>query len=229
MKKIVVVGGVAGGASFAARMRRLDEKAKIIMFERGAYISFANCGLPYHIGETIKERENLIVQTPQEFKTRFNVDVRTESEVVSIDTSRKCVKVQSNETTYEETYDFLVLSPGAEPVKPPVPGLESSKIFTLRTIADMDRIKELIDNGKVKSAAVIGGGFIGLEMAENLRHREIDVTLLELLDQVFAPADKEMAQILHQHLLLNGIELRLNNGVRKFKKSSDGKLDLFLD
>jgi len=229
MKKIVVVGGVAGGASFAARMRRLDEKAKIIMFERGTYISFANCGLPYHIGETIKERENLIVQTPQEFKTRFNVDVRTESEVVSIDTSRKCVKVQSNETTYEETYDFLVLSPGAEPVKPPVPGLESSKIFTLRTIADMDRIKELIDNGKVKSAAVIGGGFIGLEMAENLRHREIDVTLFELLDQVFAPADKEMAQILHQHLLLNGIELRLNNGVRKFKKSSDGKLDLFLD
>lgn len=184
MKKILVVGGVAGGASFAARMRRLDETAQIILFERGDYISFANCGLPYHIGETIKEREALIIQTPERFKARFNIDIRTASEVVAVDTEKKEVTVKHKDSSYTEVYDYLVLSPGAEPVKPTIPGIQNNKIFSLRTLPDMDAIKEKIDKGNKKRAVVIGGGFIGLEMAENLKHRGIDVTIVELLDQV---------------------------------------------
>ena len=228
MKKILVVGGVAGGASFAARMRRLDEESKIIMFEKGDYISFANCGLPYHIGETITERDNLIIQTPEKFNTRFNIDIRTGSEVISIDTSAKKVTVRSSENTYEESYDALVLSPGAEPIKPPIPGINSNKIHTLRTIPDMDLIKGEIDKQNVRTAAVVGGGFIGLEMAENLRHRGIEVTLIELLDQVFAPADKEMAQILHQHLQLNSVRLMMNDGAEEFKENKNGTVEIRL-
>jgi NADPH-dependent 2,4-dienoyl-CoA reductase/sulfur reductase-like enzyme len=191
MKKILVVGGVAGGASFAARMRRLDETAQIIMFEKGEYISFANCGLPYHIGETIKDRDALLVSKPEQFSKRFRVDIRTRSEVTAINTVRKTVTVKSGGTNYEESYDYLVLSPGAEPVRPPVAGISSRHIYTLRTLPDMDRIKEKIDSGKIQKAAVIGGGFIGLEMAENLRHRGLEVTQIELMDQVFAPADRK--------------------------------------
>lgn len=222
MKKIIVVGGVAGGASFAARMRRLDETAQIIMFEKGEYISFANCGLPYHIGETIAERDNLIIQTPKQFKARFNIDVRIKSEVTEIDTSKSMVTVKSGELIYEESYDYLVLSPGAEPVRPPIPGIDSKRIYSLRTIPDMDRIKQTIESSKVTSAAVIGGGFIGLEMAENLHKRGISVTQIELLDQVFAPADHEMAHFINQHIRFNGVRLMLKNGAQSFTEKENG-------
>jgi len=228
MKKILIVGGVAGGASFAARMRRLDETANLIMFEKGEYISFANCGLPYHIGETITDRDNLIIQTPEKFKARFNVDVRTGSEVIAIDKQKKSVTVRTALLTYEESYDYLVLSPGAAPIRPPIPGIDSEKICTLRNIPDMDRIKKVVDSKQVRRAAVIGGGFIGLEMAEALRHRDIDVTLVELADQVFMPADNEMAQILHQHLELNSVRLMLGVGAEAFNEKSDGSVDIVL-
>ena len=229
MKKILAVGGVAGGASFCARMRRLDESAKIIMFEKGKYISFANCGLPYHIGEVIKDRDNLIIQSPERFNARFNIDVRTQSEVVAIDINKKCITVKNGDSTYEESYDYLVLSPGAAPLRPPIPGIESSKILTLRNIPDMDRIKAFVDSKKVKRAAVVGGGFIGLEMAEALRHRDIDVTQIEMLDQVFTPADPEMAQIIHQHLELKGVRLMLSDGANAFTENSDGCVDIRLN
>lgn len=228
MKKILIVGGVAGGASFAARMRRLDETANLIMFEKGEYISFANCGLPYHIGETIPDRDNLIIQTPEKFKARFNVDVRTGSEVIAIDKQKKSVTVKTASSTYDESYDYLVLSPGAAPIRPPIPGIDSERIYTLRNIPDMDRIKNVVDSKKIRRAAVIGGGFIGLEMAEALRHRDIDVTLVELADQVFIPADNEMAQILHQHLELNSVRLMLGVGAEAFNKKSDGTIDIVL-
>lgn len=226
MKKILVVGGVAGGASFAARMRRLDESAEIIMFEKGEYISFANCGLPYHIGGAIKNRDNLIIQTPEKFKTRFNVDVRTRSEVISIDTAKKSVQIKSDGNSYEESYDYLVLSPGAGPIRPPIKGIESKHIHSLRNIPDMDLIKNELETKTITRAAVIGGGFIGLEMAENLRQRGLEVTLIEMADQVFAPADREMAQILHQHLELNSVRLMLNTGAESFEDKSDGTVDI---
>jgi len=172
MKKILVVGGVAGGASFAARMRRLDETAQIVMFDKGDYISFANCGLPYYIGDTIKDREQLIIQTPQKFNARFNIDVRTASEVTGVNTAEKKVVVKSNDGVYEESYDYLVLAPGCVPVRPPLPGVNSKKVYTLRSIPDTDAIRAVVDKGNVKKAVVIGGGFIGLEMAESLR--EVD-------------------------------------------------------
>jgi len=228
MKKILVVGGVAGGASFCARMRRLDETANIIMFEKGEYISFANCGLPYHIGEEIKDRDNLIIQSPDRFNARFNIDIRIRSEVIAVDTSKKSVTVRSEGRTYDESYDYLVLSPGAEPLRPPIPGIESKKIVTLRNIPDMDKIKALVDSKQVKHAAVVGGGFIGLEMAEALRHRDIDVTQIEMLDQVFAPADPEMAQIIHQHLELNGVRLLLSDGASAFVEKPDGTMEIQL-
>ncbi|HEX2955895.1 MAG TPA: DsrE/DsrF/DrsH-like family protein [Chitinispirillaceae bacterium] len=228
MKKILIVGGVAGGASFAARMRRLDETARLIMFEKGEYISFANCGLPYHIGKTITDRENLIIQTPKKFKDRFDVDVRTGSEVIAIDTQKKCVSVRTASSTYEESYDYLVLSPGAAPIRPAVPGIDNEKIYTLRNIPDMDRIKSVVDSKEIRRAAVIGGGFIGLEMAEALRHRDIDVTLVELADQVFMPADNEMAQIVHQHLELNSVQLMLGAGADAFNQKADGTIDIIL-
>jgi len=228
MKKILVVGGVAGGASFSARMRRLDESAEIIMFEKGEYISFANCGLPYHIGETIKDRDNLIIQSPKSFKARFNIDIRTRSEVIAINTVKKTVTVRNGSSTYDESYDYLLLAPGAEPIRPPIPGIDSQKIFTLRTIPDMDRIKSIVDSQKVKRAAVVGGGFIGLEMAEALRHRDIDVTQIEMMSQVFMPADQEMAQILHQHLELNSVRLILNDGAAAFRENDDGSIQIQL-
>lgn len=227
--KIIVIGGVAGGASFVARMRRLDETAQIIIFEKGEYISFANCGLPYHIGEIIKDRDALLVSNSEQFSKRFRVDVRINSEVTAINTVKKTVTVKSGNKSYEESYDYLVLSPGAKPVRPSIAGISSRHVYTLRTLPDMDHIKEKIDSGKIRKAAVIGGGFIGLEVTENLRHRGLEVTQIELMDQVFAPADREMVQIIHQHLRINGIRLLLENGAQSFTDREDGTLDITLN
>jgi NADPH-dependent 2,4-dienoyl-CoA reductase/sulfur reductase-like enzyme/rhodanese-related sulfurtransferase len=218
-KKVLIVGGVAGGASCAARLRRLDEQAEIIMFERGEYISFANCGLPYHIGGTIKKRDYLLLQTPESFNSRFGVDVRIKSEVVSIDKDNKTVKVKNieNGNEYNESYDILVLSPGSSPIKPPIEGIDNKRIMTLWNIPDMDEIMQFIDEEKPKSAVVVGGGFIGIEMAENLVDIGIDVTIVEMMDQVMTPIDMDMAQILHKHLSEKGVKLVLGDGVKSFK------------
>jgi len=217
--KVIIIGGVAGGASCAARLRRMDENAQIIMLERGEYISFANCGLPYHVSGVIKERSALLLQTPEQMQKKYNVDVRVKNEVVSVDPSRKTITVKRLGTEsgelYEESYDKLVISTGSSPLRPPIQGIDSPKIHTLWTVPDTDKIKELVKDAK--SAAVIGGGFIGLEMAENLRHAGLEVSVIEMLDQVMAPLDFEMAQLLHQHLFENGVKLYLGDGVDKFE------------
>ena len=218
-KKILIVGGVAGGASAAARMRRLDESAEIIMFERGEYISFANCGLPYYIGETIKEREALLVQTPEAMKARFNIDVRVNSDVAGIDVNSKKVTVNSSDRgTYEESYDYIILSPGAKPIAPPIKGIDSSRIYKLRNVPDTDKIKAVVDSKKITSAVVIGGGFIGIETAENLKERGIKVTLVEAAPHILAPFDTEMAVIAEKELNDHGVSLILGNGVKDSKK-----------
>ncbi|MCX8001354.1 MAG: CoA-disulfide reductase [Anoxybacillus mongoliensis] len=220
-KKIVIVGGVAGGATTAARLRRLDEQAEIVMFERGEYISFANCGLPYYIGGAIAERDALLVQTVEGMAEKFNLDIRIQSEVIAINRERKTVTVKHLTTgkTYEENYDYLVLSPGASPIKPNIPGIEEANdLFTLRNIPDTDRIKAYVDEKKPKRAVVIGGGFIGVEMAENLWERGIHVTLVEMAKQIMAPVDYEMAAILHQHMRDKGVRLILEDGVAAFEK-----------
>jgi NADPH-dependent 2,4-dienoyl-CoA reductase/sulfur reductase-like enzyme/rhodanese-related sulfurtransferase len=228
MKKILVVGGVAGGASFAARMRRLDEAATIVVIDKGDYISFANCGLPYFIGGTINNRDDLIIQTPQKFKTRFNIEVRIRSEAVSVDTAAKKVSIRAPGTTYDEPYDYLVLSPGNTPLRPQV-GIDNPLVHTLRTIPDTDRIKAMVDEGDMRSAVVIGGGFIGLEMAENLKKRGLEVTVVERLDQVFAPADPEMAAGLHRHLTNNGVNLVLGHGVSQILDDGTKTAAVLLD
>ncbi len=222
-KKVLIVGGVAGGASAAARLRRVDEKAEIIMFEKGQYISFANCGLPYYIGGAISERKNLLVQTAQAMKARFNIDVRDLSEVTRIDRQRKVVEVKNlrDGKAYEESYDVLVLSPGAAPVKPPIPGIDSPNIYTLRDIPDTDSIKRFLDERKPQSAVVVGGGFIGLEMAENLHAAGLKVDIVEALDQVMAPLDYEMAAIVHNHIRSKGCGLHLKDGVKAFEPEGD--------
>ncbi|RMC98699.1 CoA-disulfide reductase [Clostridium autoethanogenum] len=223
MKKIVIVGGVAGGASAAARLRRLDENAEIILFEKGEYISFANCGLPYYIGETIKEREKLLVQTPEAMKASFNIDVRVNSEVITVDTKSKKVKVSSKDKgEYEENYDYLILSPGATPIKPPIPGIQSDKIFTLRNIPDTDRIKAYVDKENIKNAIVIGGGYIGVEMAENLKERGLNTALVEAAPHILAPFDSEMVTFAEKELEDNGVEIILNDGVKEFKEEGTG-------
>lgn len=227
--KVLIVGGVAGGASAAARLRRLDENIEIVMFERGEYISFANCGLPYYIGGSIKERENLLVQTPEAMKNRFNIDVRVNSDVTSIDTQNKKVKVISKDKgTYEESYDFLVLSPGAKPIRPNIEGIDSDKIYTLRNVPDTDKIKKAVDEQEVKRAVVIGGGFIGIEMAENLRERGVEVTLVEAAPHLLAPFDSEMASIVEKELNENGVSLVLNNGVKGFN-DKENEIDVQLN
>lgn len=227
-KKILIVGGVAGGASAAARMRRLDEDAQIIMFERGEYISFANCGLPYHIGETIKDRELLLVQTPEGMNRKFNLDIRIKSEVVSIDTENKSVKVISEiDGEYEESYDYIILSPGAKPIEPNLKGIKSNGIYKLRNINDMDRIKAIVDSKKVKKAVVIGGGFIGVETAENLKERGIEVTIVEAAPHILAPFDSEMSAIAEKELNDNGVSLILGNGVSEFEEIN-GKIKITL-
>lgn len=220
-KKVVIVGGVAGGASCAARLRRLDETAEIIVFERGEYISYANCGLPYHIGDVIKQRSSLILVTPEAMRAKYNTDVRLKSEVVAIDPVNKSVTVKNLTTgeTYSETYDDLVLSTGSSPVKPPIPGIDSKRVMTLWTVPDTDKIRGYIHENNVKCAVVVGGGFIGLEMAENLHHAGLQVTIIEALDQVMAPLDYEMAQLLHEHLAQKNVTLLLADGVDSFVES----------
>lgn len=218
-KKVLIVGGVAGGASTAARLRRLDESIEIIMFERSPYISFANCGLPYYIGGTIKEREALLLQTPEAMHARFNIDIRVENEVIDIDPKAKKVTVLDikNSTKYEESYDELVLSPGSTPIKPPIPGIDAKNIFSLWNIPDTDRIKSYVTNHEVKRAVVIGGGFIGIEMVENLHDLGVEVDLVEMADQVMAPLDYELAQLVHSHIHSQGVHLHLKNGVKQFE------------
>ncbi|WP_050608289.1 DsrE/DsrF/DrsH-like family protein [Clostridium niameyense] len=228
-KKVLIIGGVAGGASAAARLRRLDENAKIIMFERGEHISFANCGLPYYIGETIKNRDNLLVQTPEAMKAKFNIDVRINSEVISIDADNKKVTVNSKENgIYEEDYDYIILSPGASPLKPAIEGIDNDRILQLRNIADTDKIKKYVDRENVKSAVVIGGGYIGVEMAENLKKRGLGVVLVEAAPHILSPFDFDMVTFAEKELEDNGIGLILENGVKKFKELND-KINITLE
>ncbi|MBE6871640.1 MAG: CoA-disulfide reductase [Ruminococcaceae bacterium] len=214
--KTIIIGGVAGGATAAARLRRLDEKAEIIVLERGEYVSFANCGLPYYIGGVITDREDLTLQTPQSFKARFNIDVRVLNEAVKITPDTKTVTVKNLHTgeTYEETYDNLILSMGAEPIKPNIDGADGSNVFTLRNIPDTLKIRNYIDTAKPHSAVVIGGGYIGVEMAENLAQAGLKVAIVELADHLIAPLDFDMAADVHRYIKSKGIYLHLNNGVK---------------
>ncbi len=228
-KKIAIVGGVAGGSTAAARLRRLDETAEIVMFDKGEYISYANCGLPYYIGGTIEDRKKLLVQTPEGMTARYNFDIRTLSEVTRIDRAKKSIFVHDLKSgqTYEETYDQLILSPGARPIVPPIPGLNEAKaLFTLRNIPDTDRIRSYVDEEKPSQAVVIGGGFIGVEMAENLSDLGMNVTLIEMANQIMPPLDYEMAAIVHQHLRNKGINLILNDGVKAFESNGTKVLSL---
>ncbi|MFZ2538522.1 MAG: FAD-dependent oxidoreductase [Oscillospiraceae bacterium] len=222
-QKVLIVGGVAGGASAAARLRRLDETAQIIMFERGEYISFANCGLPYYIGGEITEKSSLTLQTPQSFNARFNVDVRVFSEVISIDKDTKTVTVKNAKTgeTYSESYDKLILSMGAEPIKPNIEGIHSDKVFTLRNIPDTYKITDYIKEHKPKSAVVVGGGYIGVEMAENLHSAGLEVTIVEMSTQVIAPLDYDMACEVHKHIQSKGVNLILGNAVQSISDNGD--------
>ena len=217
MKKILIVGGVAGGATAAARLRRLDESAQIIIFERGEYISFANCGLPYHIGEVIKERDQLLVTTKEALYDRYRIDVRNNSEVIAVNTADKKVKVKSTEKgEYEETYDYLILSPGAKPFRPGIEGIEHERVLSLRNVPDTDKIKAIVDGKKNGDAVVIGGGFIGIEMVENLRERGWNVTLVEGAPHILAPFDTEMSMILEKELRDHNVRVILGDGVEKF-------------
>lgn len=222
MKKVLIVGGVAGGASTATRLRRLDENLEIVIFEKGEYVSFANCGLPYYIGDIIQNRESLLVQTPESLKARFNLDVRVNSEVVGVNGKDKKVKVKTkNGEEYEEIFDFLVLAPGAKPIFPAIKGIENKKIFTLRNINDMDKIKSEIKNNAIKKAVVVGGGYVGIETAENLKHLGIDTTLVEAAPNILAPFDSEISNILEYELVNNGIELMTSEKVVEFQEDAN--------
>jgi NADPH-dependent 2,4-dienoyl-CoA reductase/sulfur reductase-like enzyme/rhodanese-related sulfurtransferase len=243
--KVIIVGGVAGGASCAARLRRLDEKAEIIMVERGPYVSYANCGLPYHVGGSIEKESSLLVATEQTFREQFAVDCRTRCEVVGVSAKAKTVQLKNHATgeVTTEKYDKLVLSPGAAPIRPPLPGIELPGIFSVRTVPDARSIREWLDRGaadssgmnsytgfqtvtKPKRAVVVGGGFIGLEMVENFVHRGLEVTLIERLNQVMPPLDPEMARLVERYLVKHGVRLELNDGVAGFQQSADGALEV---
>lgn len=228
--KYLIIGGVAGGATTAARLRRIDESSEIVIFERGEHISYANCGLPYYIGGTITERQNLFVQTPQSFGTRFNLEVRNLSEVIAINKDQKEITVKDLRTgnTYTEKYDKLVLSPGAEPVKPPLPGINQEGIFTLRNVPDTDLIKKYVEEKKPRHAVVVGAGFIGLEMAENLHRRGVNVTIVEMAEQVMTPLDYSMAALVHQHLKTKNVEFYLKTAVSSFS-SNNGRIKIHLN
>ena len=228
--KYIIIGGVAGGATVAARLRRLDEQAEIILFERGDYVSYANCGLPYYIGDVIREREKLFVQTAQGFINRFNIDIRTGQEVIRIDPENHLVEIKELQTgrIYTEQYTKLVLSPGAEPLRPGIKGINQKHIFTLRNIPDTDAIKQYVTASKPKSALVIGGGFIGLEMAENLHTLGVEVGVVEMANQVMAPLDYSMASIVHQHLEAKSVQLILNDGVDFFDELPNGQIAVHL-
>lgn len=224
MKKTVIIGGVAGGASCAARLRRLDETAQIVVLERGDYISYANCGLPYHVGDVIPQRASLMLQTPQAMKKKFDIDVRVRNEVVAIDRQNKQVQVKDLESgeIYAEPYDTLVIATGSSPLRPAIPGIESERIQTLWTVPDADRIRAMVYGGNNKTAAVIGGGFIGLEMAENLHKAGLKVSIVEAAPQVMAPMDTEMAALLHENIRQSGVELYLGDGVSSFQETESG-------
>jgi NADPH-dependent 2,4-dienoyl-CoA reductase/sulfur reductase-like enzyme/rhodanese-related sulfurtransferase len=225
-RTIVIVGGVAGGASCAARARRLDETAAIIMLERGEHISFANCGLPYFVSGEIARREKLLVTAPERMRNRFGIDVRVRHEVLSIDRAGKTVEVRDhqNRRTYHQAYDVLVLSPGARPVRPPLPGLDNGRVFCLRTVPDAERIRQFVEENDPRSAAVVGGGAIGLEMAENLAHLGLRVTLVEMADQVMPWLDPEMAEWIHQHLRFQGVEVLLSSPLRRCEAGPNGQV-----
>jgi NADPH-dependent 2,4-dienoyl-CoA reductase/sulfur reductase-like enzyme/rhodanese-related sulfurtransferase len=243
--KVIIVGGVAGGASCAARLRRLDEKAEILMVERGPYVSYANCGLPYHVGGVIPEESSLLVSTEQTFRTMFAVDCRTNCEVVGISSKQKTVELKNHATgeVTTEKYDKLVLSPGAAPIRPPLPGIDLPGIFSVRTVPDARDMRAWLDRDmadrsgmnsytgfqtmtKPKRAVVVGGRFIGLEMVENLVHRGLEVTLIEKLNQVMPPLDPEMARLVERYLVKHGVRLELNDGVAGFKQAADGSLEV---
>ena len=223
-KRFVIVGGVAGGATAAARLRRLDKEAKIVLLERGAHISFANCGLPYYVGDEIKASEELLLMTPELFRARFAVDVRTGSEVTKVDAAKRLVHVRTAAgESYEEPYDALLLSPGAKPLRPPIPGIDSPRILVLRSVPDAEALRRLADrHAGTGSAVVVGGGFIGVEMAENLRLRGLSVTLVEAAPHVLAPFDTDMAKIAEKGLNENGVGLLLGDGVQEFKEDAEG-------
>jgi len=227
--KVLIVGGVAGGASTAARLRRLNESAEIVIYEKGKEISYANCGIPYHIGNVIKERDSLVVVSKEDFEKMFNVKVFTETEVVEIDRKNKKIKVKDlkNGNSRDESYDKLVLSPGGYPVKPPIPGINDRRIFSIRNLFDMDMVKNFIGEKNPRKAVVVGAGFIGLEMAENLHMLGINVSIVELAGQVMNLLDFEMAAAIHQHLKSKKIELYLNDGVKEFLDKNE-KLELIL-
>jgi len=229
-KKVIIVGGVAGGASAAARLRRLDEKAHIILIERGPYISYANCGLPYFIGDVIPQKESLFVITSSVFSKRFRVDVRTNQEVIKINRTQKEVEIldRTKNVIYKEKYDVLVLSPGAEPIRPPIEGIDLEGVFTLRTVNDAENIKEFINTRKVQNTAIIGAGAIGIEVAENLNLKGITVTLIDMLNQVLPFLDPEMAYYVIEHLKEKGIKVLLGKKLLKIIKVDKG-LKLILD
>ena len=224
--RIIIVGGVAGGASCATRARRLSEKAEIIIFERGPYVSFANCGLPYYVGDLITDEENLIAITPDFFRDRFKIDVRTQSNVTAIDREKQEIEVQDlkTSTVYREKYDALVLAPGAAPIRPPLPGIDLPGIYSLRTIPDSRNIRDWITKSNAKSAVIVGGGFVGLEMAENLAGRGISVTIIEMQNHVMPSLDYEMVTPIHAHLKANGVSLQLEDVVTDFKQDARDNL-----
>lgn len=224
--KVIIIGGVAGGASTAARLRRLNEKAEIIIIERGDYISYANCGLPYYIGGAIEERDSLLVMTPQQFKERLNIEVRVKNEALKIERDKKelVIKDINDDSEYKEAYDYLVLSPGAEALRPPLPGINNPGIFSLRTIPDTDRIYNYISENQPKNAVVVGAGYIGLEMAENFKNRGLNVTVVELAPHVLPPIDADIAALVQQYLREQGVILKLGDGVKEFHQSDRGNL-----
>jgi NADPH-dependent 2,4-dienoyl-CoA reductase/sulfur reductase-like enzyme/rhodanese-related sulfurtransferase len=225
-KKVVIVGGVAGGASCAARLRRLDEQAEILVLERGPHVSFANCGLPYYVGGVIQDEAKLLVSTPRILKERFNLDVRTGHEALSIDPQLRKLEVRdlASGGVYRESYDALVLAPGASPIRPPLPGIGLPGIFSLRTVPDSNLIRAWIDSRNARRAVVVGGGFIGLEMAENLTHRGLDVTIIEMASQLMPPLDPEMAEFVRRRLVTHAAHVRLGDGVAAFEQRPDGSL-----
>ncbi len=229
-EKLLIIGGVAGGATAAARARRLSESAEIIVFERGPYISFANCGLPYHIGGVIKKRDDLLVTTAEMFHKRYGIDVRSNTEVLAIDRQHQTVRARNHQTgeEYTESYDCLILSPGAAPIRPPCEGVDGDNIFTLRNIPDMDRINTFVADASPSAAVVAGGGFIGLEMAENLVLRGIRTTIVERLEQVMSPLDMDMAGFVHAHLKEKGVDVILGDGICAFEKK-DGRMSVRTD
>jgi NADPH-dependent 2,4-dienoyl-CoA reductase/sulfur reductase-like enzyme len=222
--RILIVGGVAGGASCAARLRRLCEQCEIVIFERGPYVSFANCGLPYYVGNVIKSEEKLLVAKPKRFREYFNIEVRTENEVIGIDREKKEIEVRDLKTgkTYRDHYDALVLSTGASAIRPPLPGIDLPGIFVLRTIPDSREIRSAMKDAS--HAVIVGGGYVGLEMAENLARRGLSVTIVEMLDQVMPPLDPEMAALVANHLRDSGVDLRLGSAVESFHQEPGGNI-----